>query len=92
MAAADIASKPVELTAAALARISFEAKVPSDITISQSVEPFHIAKVAAAAGILEHELEPYGSNKGKVKFYGRLVYHTRCHNSRCYPHRSNWMF
>lgn len=42
--------------------------VPSDIEISQSITPFHIAEVAKAAGILESEFEPYGRFKGKVWF------------------------
>jgi len=61
------AAMSAELTAAALKRITFEADVPSDINISQSVDPFHISEVAAAAGITSDELEPYGSHKAKVR-------------------------
>lgn len=60
-------SSAAELAAAALARVEFQSPVPSDIAVSQSVEPFHISKVAQAAGITEDELEPYGSFKGKVR-------------------------
>lgn len=40
--------------------------VPSDIEIAQSVPIQPIATIAAAAGILPHELEPYGGTKAKV--------------------------
>ncbi len=66
-ASTDAAAISAELTAAALERICFEKDVPSDITISQSVEPFHISKIATAAGIADDELEPYGSHKAKVR-------------------------
>jgi methylenetetrahydrofolate dehydrogenase (NADP+)/methenyltetrahydrofolate cyclohydrolase/formyltetrahydrofolate synthetase/formate--tetrahydrofolate ligase len=42
------------------------AKVPSDIEISRAAKPKPIAEVAAAAGILPKELEPYGNVKAKV--------------------------
>ncbi|MCK4275144.1 MAG: formate--tetrahydrofolate ligase, partial [Phycisphaerae bacterium] len=42
-------------------------KVPSDIEISRAATPKPIAEVAAAAGILPQELEPYGDIKAKVK-------------------------
>ena len=41
--------------------------VPSDIEISRAATPKAITDVAAAAGILPEELEPYGSVKAKVK-------------------------
>ncbi len=41
--------------------------VPSDIEISRAATPKPIAEVAAAAGVLPEELEPYGSVKAKVK-------------------------
>ena len=41
--------------------------VPSDIEISRAATPKAITEVAAAAGILPEELEPYGSVKAKVK-------------------------
>ncbi|MHC4983026.1 MAG: formate--tetrahydrofolate ligase [Planctomycetota bacterium] len=41
--------------------------VPPDIEISRAKKPKKITKVAAAAGILPHELEPYGDVKAKVK-------------------------
>ena len=43
------------------------AKVPSDIEISRAATPRHITQVAADAGILPSELEPYGDVKAKVK-------------------------
>ena len=42
-------------------------KVPSDIEISRAAKPKPITAVAAAAGILPQELEPYGDVKAKVK-------------------------
>ena len=41
--------------------------VPSDIEISRAATPKHIGEIAALAGILPHELEPYGDVKAKVK-------------------------
>ena len=43
------------------------AKVPSDIEISRAATPLQITEVAARAGILPSELEPYGDVKAKVK-------------------------
>ena len=40
--------------------------VPSDIEVSQSITPINIATIAAEAGILPDELEPYGKHKAKV--------------------------
>eukprot|EP00002_Diphylleia_rotans_P016108 TRINITY_DN312_c0_g1_i2.p1 TRINITY_DN312_c0_g1~~TRINITY_DN312_c0_g1_i2.p1 ORF type:complete len:634 (-),score=151.30 TRINITY_DN312_c0_g1_i2:97-1998(-) len=40
--------------------------VPSDIEIAQAVTPIPITTIAAAAGIKEDELIPYGSTKAKV--------------------------
>ncbi len=42
------------LVAEAAARVKYEAKVPSDIDISQSVAPIHISKIAADAGEVVH--------------------------------------
>lgn len=49
-------------------------KVPSDIEISKAATPLNISEVAAKAGILPDELEPYGDVKAKVKLsiLGRL--------------------
>ena len=41
--------------------------VPSDIAISRAAKPMSITDVAAKAGILPEEFEPYGDAKGKVK-------------------------
>jgi methylenetetrahydrofolate dehydrogenase (NADP+)/methenyltetrahydrofolate cyclohydrolase/formyltetrahydrofolate synthetase/formate--tetrahydrofolate ligase len=41
--------------------------VPSDIEISRAANPKPITEIAAAAGILPEELEPYGAVKAKVK-------------------------
>ena len=95
MAAAQALS--ADLTGSALKRIIFENDVPSDIAISQSVEPFHISKVAAAAGIVDDELEPYGSHKAKVSadLVCRLFVEA-CHRGRACSnllhHRSSLMF
>lgn len=40
--------------------------VPSDIEIAQAADPLPIAQIAAEAGILPSELEPYGATKAKV--------------------------
>jgi formyltetrahydrofolate synthetase len=42
------------------------AQVPSDLAIAQSAQPLSIADIAAEAGILAEELEPYGRYKAKV--------------------------
>ncbi len=42
-------------------------KVPSDIEISRAATPKPITEIAAKAGILPEELEPYGDVKAKVK-------------------------
>jgi methylenetetrahydrofolate dehydrogenase (NADP+)/methenyltetrahydrofolate cyclohydrolase/formyltetrahydrofolate synthetase/formate--tetrahydrofolate ligase len=42
-------------------------KVPSDIEISRAAKPLPITEIAANAGILPGELEPYGDVKAKVK-------------------------
>ncbi len=42
-------------------------KVPSDIDISRASTPKPITEIAAAAGILPEDLEPYGDIKAKVK-------------------------
>jgi len=42
-------------------------KVPSDIEISRAATPVPITEIAAKAGILPEELEPYGDVKAKVK-------------------------
>jgi methylenetetrahydrofolate dehydrogenase (NADP+)/methenyltetrahydrofolate cyclohydrolase/formyltetrahydrofolate synthetase len=41
-------------------------KVPSDIEISRAATPLAITEIAAKAGILPAELEPYGNVKAKV--------------------------
>lgn len=41
--------------------------VPSDIDISRAATPVPITEIAAKAGILPEELEPYGDVKAKVK-------------------------
>jgi len=52
-------------------------KVPSDIEISRAATPQPITQVAAKAGILPEELEPYGDVKAKVKLsiLARLASH-----------------
>jgi len=46
--------------------VVYKDPVPSDIHVSQSIEPIHIGKIAADAGILPEELDLYGSHKAKV--------------------------
>eukprot|EP01114_Cavostelium_apophysatum_P013987 TRINITY_DN3505_c0_g1_i1.p1 TRINITY_DN3505_c0_g1~~TRINITY_DN3505_c0_g1_i1.p1 ORF type:complete len:640 (+),score=120.58 TRINITY_DN3505_c0_g1_i1:248-2167(+) len=46
--------------------LDLKTPVPSDIDISQSVKPKHIAKVAREVGIREDELDLYGTTKAKV--------------------------
>lgn len=46
--------------------IELKKPVGSDIEISQSVTPIHISEIARNAGILDEELELYGSTKAKV--------------------------
>ncbi|HWR13584.1 MAG TPA: formate--tetrahydrofolate ligase [Terriglobales bacterium] len=41
--------------------------VPSDLEIAQAAIPIPIKYIANEAGILPHELEPYGATKAKVK-------------------------
>eukprot|EP01138_Halocafeteria_seosinensis_P016201 gb/GECG01016531.1/.p1 GENE.gb/GECG01016531.1/~~gb/GECG01016531.1/.p1 ORF type:complete len:671 (+),score=92.08 gb/GECG01016531.1/:1-2013(+) len=50
----------------ASSRVNFQQPVPSDIEISQSVEPYNISQVAAACGLKEEEIEHYGKTKAKV--------------------------
>lgn len=67
--AAVAAAGPIAISAqvaAARERVKYEAKVPSDIAISQALEPLHISAIAADAGILPSELHPYSSDKAKV--------------------------
>lgn len=70
MAAASAASAHAggfhELVNRAAARVAYARPVPSDITISQSVEPVKITEIAEAAGIRADELEAHGSNMAKV--------------------------
>lgn len=40
--------------------------VPSDIEVSQSVEPKHIGKIAASIGVLPEECFLYGVTKAKI--------------------------
>ena len=40
--------------------------VPTDIDISQAINPINIKEIALANGILDEELELYGNNKAKV--------------------------
>ena len=54
------------LIAEAAARVVYLTPVPSDIAVSQALAPLNIARVAAAAGILESEVDLYGRTKAKV--------------------------
>ncbi|HEY1014092.1 MAG TPA: formate--tetrahydrofolate ligase [Herpetosiphonaceae bacterium] len=40
--------------------------MPSDLEIAQSVQPRPIGEIAAALGLEEHEIEPYGRHMAKV--------------------------
>jgi formyltetrahydrofolate synthetase len=44
-----------------------KSRIPSDIEISRAASPRLITEVAADAGVLPEELEPYGAHKAKVK-------------------------
>ncbi len=57
----------IEETTSANPRADFRPVVPSDIEIAQSATPIPIMQIASAAGILQHELEPYGNTKAKVR-------------------------
>ena len=46
--------------------LEIKSPVPSDIDISQSVEPKHIGIVAKELGIQESEIDYYGRTKAKV--------------------------
>ena len=52
-------------------RVVYKEKVPSDIDVSQSVEPIHIAKIAADAGLNVDEVDLYGSHKAKIHLKAR---------------------
>lgn len=47
-------------------QLQLQTPVPSDIDISQSVTPKNILKVARESGILETEIDLYGTTKAKV--------------------------
>jgi methylenetetrahydrofolate dehydrogenase (NADP+) / methenyltetrahydrofolate cyclohydrolase / formyltetrahydrofolate synthetase len=47
--------------------LSLTTPVPSDIDIAQAATLRPIAQIAAEAGILDTELEPYGRYKAKVR-------------------------
>lgn len=49
-------------------KIDFVKPVPSDIEISKKHKPVHISDIALDAGILESELDQYGSTKAKIKY------------------------
>ncbi len=59
------ASSP--LVAAAAARVKYQAPVPSDIDISQSIEPIHISKIAEDAGASCGENERTSSRSTKTQ-------------------------
>ena len=66
-AATDAAATDAAATASRLlVQHQIQHPVPSDIAISQSVEPLPIADIAKSAGILSSECLPYGDNKAKV--------------------------
>lgn len=46
--------------------LKLQSPIPSDIAISRAQMPKPITTIAREVGILESELEPYGSTKGKV--------------------------
>jgi len=47
-------------------QLQLQTPVPSDIDISQSVTPKNILKVARESGILESEIDLYGTTKAKI--------------------------
>ncbi len=56
-----------ELFKPPIKEIDVSKSVPSDIAISRAAKPLKITEIAARAGILPEELEPYGDVKAKVK-------------------------
>jgi len=56
----------IQLAEKAKARLKIEEKVPSDVEISQSVDPFPVQEVAHAYGIPDENLDMYGPYKAKV--------------------------
>ncbi|GMM30777.1 hypothetical protein DAMA08_035220 [Martiniozyma asiatica (nom. inval.)] len=48
-------------------KLDLQKPVPSDFEISRNQVPKHISDVAKEAGIVDSEIEPYGSSKAKVK-------------------------
>ena len=47
--------------------LKLQSPTPSDIAISRAQHPKPITVIAREVGILDHELEPYGSTKAKVQ-------------------------
>jgi hypothetical protein len=60
------ATSATSLMASARDRVKYLSPVPSDINISQALTALPISAIAADAGILPEELDPYGSDKAKV--------------------------
>jgi len=56
----------IQLAEKAKARLKILEKVPSDVEISQSVDPFPVQEFAHAFGIPEDNLDMYGKYKAKV--------------------------
>jgi hypothetical protein len=50
-------------------RLDVASPVPADIDIANSVEPLHIADIAAELGIPPEHYDLYGKYKAKVKIY-----------------------
>lgn len=47
-------------------KLPVKTPVPSDIDIAQAFEPVHIGQIAKDVGLLESELDYYGSHKAKA--------------------------
>jgi len=56
----------IQLAEKAKARLKILEKVPSDVEISQSVDPFPVQEIAHAFGIPDDNLDLYGKYKAKV--------------------------
>ncbi len=64
-----------------------DCRVPSDIQISQALEPIHISKIAEDAGIQEDELDLYGPHKAKVHLAVRDRLGDVKNGATCRPNR-----
>jgi formate--tetrahydrofolate ligase len=71
-----VAAPPLPMTTPApnptIRRLDVASPVPADIDIANSVEPLHIADIAAELGIPPEHYDLYGKYKAKVNRYAVL--------------------